>query len=340
MSKIVTNSFPITNVNGITINTSLLSSKDNYYSYSQRDIRYIVIHYTGNSSDTAKANANYFSEGSRGASAHYFVDNTSCYQSVALNNAAWAVGGTSYYKHSDCRNKNSISIEMCCSGNYQVSEVTEINSAYLCAELCKYIGISIDDVDKYVLRHWDVWAKDCPSGWTGSGNQRWINFKNRVKSLLLTADSYLDRLVNGGIIANKDIWLDTNGYVTKSQAVALIDKVTGGIWGSNEANSSIHWAQPHIISLCGKGIIENKEVWLDNPDIWISKAQVLAIVDKATNGILPQYKDRKTDHYGRNHLDSLCDKGIVQTPEAWANDFEATVNKGNFMALICKAFNI
>ena len=182
--RTINNGFPLTQFNGININTSILSSSANYYSYGSRDVKYVVIHYTGNSSDTAKANANYFSGGSRSASAHYFVDANSCYQSVALNNAAWAVGGTSVYKHADCRNKNSISIEMCCSGNYTVSEQTISNTAYLCAELCKYIGITADTVDTFVLRHYDVWDKQCPAQWATKINTCWIKFKENVKAIL------------------------------------------------------------------------------------------------------------------------------------------------------------
>ena len=193
--RTINNGFPLTQFNGININTSILSSSANYYSYGSRDVKYVVIHYTGNSSDTAKANANYFSGGSRSASAHYFVDANSCYQSVALNNAAWAVGGTSVYKHADCRNKNSISIEMCCSGNYTVSEQTISNTAYLCAELCKYIGITADTVDTFVLRHYDVWDKQCPAQWATNNSEGWIAFKEKVKAVLrnkegLTMEQY------------------------------------------------------------------------------------------------------------------------------------------------------
>lgn len=182
--RTINDGFPIKQFNGIDINTSTLSSPANYYSYGSRIVKYVVIHYTGNSSDTAKANANYFSGGSRSASAHYFVDENSCYQSVALNNAAWAVGGTSVYKHADCRNKNSISIEMCCSGNSIVSEKTINNTAYLCAELCKYIGITADTVDIFVLRHYDVWDKQCPAQWANENNSGWIAFKEKVKAIL------------------------------------------------------------------------------------------------------------------------------------------------------------
>lgn len=49
------------------------------YSSGNSGRKYIVIHYTGNTTDTAKANANYFRSVNRGASAHYFVDATTVY---------------------------------------------------------------------------------------------------------------------------------------------------------------------------------------------------------------------------------------------------------------------
>lgn len=193
--RTINDDFPIKQFNGIDINTSTLSSPANYYTYSSRVVKFIVIHYTGNAKDTAKANATYFHNGSRGASAHLFTDDDSCYQSVALNNAAWAVGGTKVYKHAECRNINSISIEMCCSGNSIVSEKTINNTAYLCAELCKYIGITADTVDIFVLRHYDVWDKQCPEQWATENNSGWIAFKEKVKEVLrneegLTMEQY------------------------------------------------------------------------------------------------------------------------------------------------------
>ena len=179
----------------VVIYTSIQSSSANYYTYSSRVVKFIVIHYTGNAKDTAKANATYFHNGSRGASAHLFTDDDSCYQSVALNNVAWAVGGTKVYKHTECRNINSISIEMCCSGNSIVSEKTINNTAHLCAELCKYIGIAADTVDTFVLRHYDVWDKQCPAQWATENSAGWTTFKEKVKAILrneegLTMEQY------------------------------------------------------------------------------------------------------------------------------------------------------
>lgn len=56
-------------------------------------IKYIVIHYTANNGDTALSNTNYF-KSYRGASAHYFVDETSVYQSIEDKNIACIVGQT------------------------------------------------------------------------------------------------------------------------------------------------------------------------------------------------------------------------------------------------------
>ena len=188
--RTINDGFPIEQFNGIDIDTSIQSSSANYYTYSSRLVKFIVIHYTGNKKDTAKANATYFHNGLRGASAHLFTDDDSCYQSVALNNAAWAVGGTKVYKHAECRNINSISIEMCCSGNSIVSEKTINNTAYLCAELCKYIGITADTVDTFVLRHYDVWDKQCPEPFVRKP-ELWQDFKRKLtESENLTMEQY------------------------------------------------------------------------------------------------------------------------------------------------------
>lgn len=163
---------------------------------------------------------------------------------------------------------------------------------------------------------------------------------NYPKQKVYWQETYLNKMFNKGYITDKSQWKDYDNPVSKALCVALIDKITGGIWKSEEANSSVHWAQPHVISLCGKNIIQDKEDWIKTLDSYVSKAILLGIVDKATNGILNKYNNMNCDHWARKHLNSLCDKGIIVTPQAWDDDFEGTVNKGNFMALLCKAFNI
>lgn len=143
------------------------------------------MHYTGNSKDNAKNNANYFASGSCKASAHFFVDDAAIYQSVELRDVAWHCGGKSYY-HAACRNSNAFGIEMCCTaGNYKVSEKTKENAAYLCANLCKRLGITAEDVDTYVLRHYDITHKSCPAQMV-SNEKEWKAFKEDVKNILTT----------------------------------------------------------------------------------------------------------------------------------------------------------
>lgn len=183
MAKVTTKGFYSTTINGIKINSNYKCSSSNYNTRASRKISYIVMHYTGNSKDLALSNAKYFQGKNRNASAHFFVDNTSIYQSVALRNIAWHCGGYTYY-HSYCRNSNSIGIEMCCTaGNYKVSSTTKENAAQLCAYLCKQLGISASEVDKYVLRHYDITHKKCPAQFV-SNSSEWKQFKSRVKELL------------------------------------------------------------------------------------------------------------------------------------------------------------
>lgn len=170
-------------INGIKINTSIKCNSTNYQTSSSRNVQYIVIHYTGNQKDLAVNNAKYFQGTNRKASAHFFVDNTSIYQSVDLKNVAWHCGGSSY-KHKNCRNINSIGIEMCCTdGNYMVSTKTQENTAYLCARLCKILGISDNEVDTYVLTHNLITGKICPRQYV-TNPQQFVAFKNMVKDIL------------------------------------------------------------------------------------------------------------------------------------------------------------
>lgn len=170
-------------INGIKINSSIRCHSSNYTNCDVRDVKYIVLHYTGNVKDAAKANAQYFSGANRSASAHFFVDNNEVYQGVELRDYAWHCAGGSWV-HPACRNTNSWGIEMCCSGNYLVSDKTKENAAYLTAHLCKLIGVTKNTVDTYVLRHYDTVRKRCPAQMAGENNAEWESFKTMVKNIL------------------------------------------------------------------------------------------------------------------------------------------------------------
>ena len=255
--RTINDGFPIKQFNGIDIDTSIQSSSANYYTYSSRVVEFIVIHYTGNKKDTAKNNATFFHNGARKSSANYFMDEAECYQSVALNNAAWAVGGTSVYKHADCRNKNSISIEMCCSGNSIVSEKTINNTAYLCAELCKYIGITADTVDTFVLRHYDVWDKQCPAQWATENSAGWTTFKEKVKAILrnkegLTMEQYneLKSLITKQAAEINDLRNVNQQLVNVVQTTMIYDY---------NDNNMPPWARPAVQAAMDCGAIQGDE---------------------------------------------------------------------------------
>ena len=90
-----------------------LANKDNYGgARATSAIKYIVVHYTGNDGDTDENNAKYFQNNVVEASAHYFVDDDSINQTVPDKYIAWNCGAKTY-KHADCRNTNSIGVEIC-----------------------------------------------------------------------------------------------------------------------------------------------------------------------------------------------------------------------------------
>ena len=172
-------------VNGLPIQSNYPCHTSNYTNMTQRNIKYVVMHYTGNTKDTAINNVKYYSTAANvQASAHLFVDDNSIYQSVELRDKAWHCGTSGTYYHAECRNANSIGIEMCCTaGNYTPSRTTITNAAHLCAYLCEMLNISANEVDTYVVRHYDVTHKECPRLMVRYP-QEWVAFKQQVKDIL------------------------------------------------------------------------------------------------------------------------------------------------------------
>ena len=141
-------------------------------------IRYIVIHYTGGSADTAKNNADYFARENVGVSAHYFVDESTVWQSVPDNHNAWHCGTKNKYYHPSCRNSNSIGIELCArktmSGEYYFPYETVALAVELTKALIAKYNIPIENV----VRHYDVTHKQCPLPYL-SGNG-WAELKKKL----------------------------------------------------------------------------------------------------------------------------------------------------------------
>ena len=150
----------------------------NYRVGRTQPVRYIVMHYTANNGDTAHNNCDYYHRvGGLWASAHYFCDEHGAMQSVREGDTAWHCGAEAgqRYWHPECRNGNSIGIEMCsrkrADGSYYILPETVANAAALAREIMQRYGIDTE----HVVRHYDVTGKHCPMPWVDDPAQ-WTAF--------------------------------------------------------------------------------------------------------------------------------------------------------------------
>lgn len=145
-------------------------------------IKYIVIHYVG-ATGGAEANCKWYAGADRSASAHYYVDfDGSVWQSVEDKNIAWHCGAKKYV-HPECRNANSIGIEMCVrnkgskadtSRDWYFEEATVQTAIELTRELMAKYNVHTD----HVIRHYDVTGKICPNPYVYNHTQHtWEDFK-------------------------------------------------------------------------------------------------------------------------------------------------------------------
>ena len=183
---------------------------------SKSNIKFIVIHYTGNSSKGANAMAHYryLQSATRYGSAHYFVDDHEIIQVIGDSQVAWAVGDNQGHGTAlnGCTNQNSISIEMCVNSDgdfnktlYQTIELTkELLRLYPQARVC---------------RHYDVSRKSCPAMMAGANNSKWNAFLKAIKEprkliLDLSKDSVAKEVTGGGNVKQS-----TNVSVGKKKCV-------------------------------------------------------------------------------------------------------------------------
>lgn len=222
--------------------------------------KYIVLHYTGNTTDTAKANANYFHSVNRGASAHYFVDASTVYEVVSPSDTAWAVGrkyGNAPY-WGKCTNSNSISIEMCSTGG-KISDATFANAVELTKKLLNIYGISPANV----IRHYDVCAKACPgwSGWIPPNEAIWKSYVSKVRSASVPLVCTYAVKIEGGTIL--PAVTDTNDYagIRGRKITGLAIKVNKG-----SVKYRAHTKQ------AGWGAWVTGYNWQDNVNGWAGKS--------------------------------------------------------------------
>lgn len=177
-------------------------------------IKYIVIHSTGNTNDTAQNNHDYFARCNRGSSADFFVDDNNIIQIIDSDNYySWHCGdGNGAY---GITNGNSISIEMCGTLNGNISDLTVNNTLELTKYLMNKYGIDAD----HVVRHYDASRKSCPYQFMSGNWERWRVFKSALNNTKLT--KYLlgwnENNVgwwysSDGNSYYKDCWKEIEGY--------------------------------------------------------------------------------------------------------------------------------
>lgn len=174
------------------------------YNFSSRlgeKIQYIVIHDTGNSRAGADAEAhfNYFNGGDRGASAHYFVDDSRIIQVVEDEKASWHCGdGRGKY---GITNQNSLGVEICINADGDYNRALA-NTLDLTSYLMKKYSVRPEKV----VRHFDASGKICPGTMKADNWARWREFK---QDLLKALDPELERAI--GLFVKKKL-MDSPAY--------------------------------------------------------------------------------------------------------------------------------
>ena len=145
----------------------------NYNNSSRtQSIKYIVIHSTGNTNDTAQNNHDYFSKSDTDVCSHFVIGlDGEIIQCVPLDEKSAA---------SNNRNLDTISVEVChpdSSGKF--NDVTYDSLVKLTAWLCDNSGLKAKDV----IRHYDITGKECPKYFVDNESE-WEKFLTDVKTEL------------------------------------------------------------------------------------------------------------------------------------------------------------
>lgn len=208
----------------------------NYNKGNGKQNKYIVVHYVG-ATGGAEANCRYFQKTYRGASAHYFVGHKGeVWQCVEDKDIAWHCGANKY-KHANCRNTNSIGIEMCCrqnsaNGTWYFEDATVNATIVLIKELMQKYNIPASNV----IRHYDVTGKVCPEPYVRD-TAAWNTFKSSL--VTLATSGYVVRIAADVLNVRKG---PGTGYgivttVKKGQAYTIVSESNG--WG--RLKSGVGW---------------------------------------------------------------------------------------------------
>ena len=262
-------------------------------------IKYIVIHYTGNKTDKAKSNANFFHSINRHASAHYFVDKTSIYQIVRDCDTSWAVGKK--YGNAPlwgkCTNWNSISIEMC-SDNGRIADETFRNTV----DLTKYLMQKYNVPADRVIRHYDVALKSCPGwkGWIGSDEHIWAQFKAELGGSITCSPKHINSVKTSNNGSKEVIaWGQQHSINFTGHQIA-----TDGIIGKDTKRQMVRVLQHGLNMDYGTNLVED------------------GIIGKATiNALGKHYVKRGEKQYMVTVAEILCNMHGIRTDVECAGIF-------------------
>lgn len=175
----------------------------NFTAKKNRDIKYIVIHYTAGVTSKAGSALNtavWFGSGDASASSDFIVDDSDIvqYNEDIKNKYTWHCGGNKYATkggklYGKCTNANSIGIEVCSTNStgkmqnandktYSFTDSAVNNTV----SLVKFLMEKYDIPAENVIRHYDVTGKPCPGiiGWNldSSSEEKWLDFKKKISS--------------------------------------------------------------------------------------------------------------------------------------------------------------
>lgn len=173
------------------------------------DIKYLVIHDTGNTSIGADAEAHYkyLQTAQRYGSAQYYVDDKQIIQVIGESLVAWSIGDTWGYSNNpnrikDAFNHNSLNVELC------INEGIDKDKAYKnVVELTKNLMKKFSFPADMVIRHFDATGKICPGSWSKNDWAMWKKFKEDIQKPIewvidLSKDSEFGE-EGGAVVAEK-----------------------------------------------------------------------------------------------------------------------------------------
>lgn len=221
-----------------------------------QEIKYIVIHDTGNPGKGANAESHfkYWNGGNRQSSADFVVDKDQVLQiNDYFKHYTWHCGdGSGKY---DISNANSIGIEICINsdGDYDAAFIRTVE---LTRYLMKKLNIPIDRV----VRHYDASRKNCPATMSPNNWEKWYLFKKAVTNKEgLTLDQYneLKKRID-----------DLSAKIPEPTMIyAWID------------NNMPEWARPTIEKLYSSGYLKGDSQGRLNLDY--NTLRILVVLDRA-----------------------------------------------------------